>query len=666
MTFATLADVLGWRALHQPAQRAFTFLVDGDVGNPVHLTYEDLDRRACDIADAIAASPKHGESPVLLLVPPGLDVVAALFGCFYAGAIAIIADFPRRRSPLSPIESIITDAGVTLGVTSRLADIEPYVARSEQLKRLRWLSLEEIPHSPTPASPGAIRARPDAIALLQYTSGSTGTPRGVMVSHANLVHNSGVIKRCFRQDESSRSVFWLPLSHDMGLVGGVCQPLYAGFVGTLMPPLSFLQRPSRWLHAMSELRATTSAAPNFAYDLCVQKTTPAQRDHLDLSAWAVAINGAEPVQALTIERFTEYFGPAGFRRDAFCPSYGLAEATLAVSGEKRDLPPTLVKVSSGGSGHPAGETSTLVGCGRVPHEHEVVIVHPELACSCKPSEVGEIWVAGESVARGYWNRLEDTETTFGAYLSDSGEGPFLRTGDLGYLHGDELLITGRLKDVIIVRGVNYSPYAIEQTVEKCHPALRPSGGAAFVVEAGQEERLVIVHELERHFMRAVPEQEILATIRRAVAEEHGLEVQGIVLLRPASLPRTLTNKTKRLASRDAYLNGALSAVSRWSSNDAEHSVTEESPVQPVSSGEASREEVVRAWLVEKLSRQLNIAAKQIDARRPFAEYGLDSAAVVGLAGDLEDYLGRELSPTLVYDYPTIESLSQYLAERGLA
>ena len=665
MTFTTLVDILEWRAHHQPTRRAFTFLAEGDVARSVHLTYGELDRQARQTAEVIRASAETAGRPVLLLFPPDLDLLVALFGCFYAGAVATIADFPRRRSSLLPLESIVRDAGVTVGVTSRLEDIEPYFTGSETLKRLRWLSLAEVLRSPSPKSPDVTPPDPHSTAVLQYTSGTTETPRGVMVSHANLLHNSGIINRRFYQTENSRTVFWLPLSHDMGLVGGVCQPLYGGYEGTLMSPLAFLQRPIRWLQAISALRATTSAAPNFAYDLCVRRTTSAQREGLDLSSWTVAINGAEPVRARTIERFSELFGPCGFRPEAFCPSYGLAEATLLVSGEKRHVPPTIVGAAASASASVAGNDTLTVGCGRVAPEHRVLVVDPELTVPSKPGEVGEIWVAGESVAQGYWNRAEETEATFRAYLSDSGEGPFLRTGDLGYLAEDELFITARLKDIVIVRGINYSPYVIEQTVEKAHPSLQPAGGAAFVVPVHGEERLIVVHELERSFLRTIDENEVFNAIKQAVADAHGLEVQGIVLIRTGSLPKTVTRKTRRQACREGYLDQSLAAVAAWSSDAVEPGVAPNPAAGLPSPGARDRESAVRTWLVEKLSRQLNIPAAEMDVRRPLAEYGFDSAAVVGLAGDLEDYLGRELRPDLVYDYPTVEALSVYLAEGPL-
>ena len=344
MRFPSLADLLGWRGQNQPDRQAFAFLVDGDLNDAVHLTYGELDRRARQTAEALRASIEHTQGPVLLLFPPGLDVIAALFGCFYAGAIAVIPDFPRRRSSLSTLETIIEDAGVVVGLTTRLAEIDSHLARSNTLNQLRWLSLDEIASTPVPTHSEPPVIQPDSVALLQYTSGSTGRPKGVMVSHANIMHNSAGIQRRFQQTENSRSLYWVPPSHDMGLVGGVFQSLFVGYPATFMPPLAFMQSPVRWLQAISVLHVTTSAAPNFAYELCVRKIAPAQRDSLDLSSWTVAINGAEPVQANTIEKFSQFFAPCGFRREAFCPSYGLAETTLVVSGESRSAPPTIIRL----------------------------------------------------------------------------------------------------------------------------------------------------------------------------------------------------------------------------------------------------------------------------------------------------------------------------------
>jgi acyl-CoA synthetase (AMP-forming)/AMP-acid ligase II/acyl carrier protein len=662
MTFTTIVDALRWRADNQPDQKAFTFLLDGEVNRSVPLTYRDLNQRALQTAEAIRESTQVPGHPVLLLFPPGLEMIGAMFGCFYSGSIAVVADFPGRRSPLTTLETIVDDAGMKVGLSGRLADIEPVIERSEKLRQIQWLFVDELSDAKLPDEIELAPIRPDLIALLQYTSGSSGTPKGVMLSHANIAHNSSIIKKRFLQDENSRSVLWVPPSHDMGLVGGVFQPLYAGYPGTLMPPLSFLQRPSRWLQAISALRATTSAAPNFAYDLCVRKISRTQRDSLDLSSWAVAINGAEPVQPQTIERFSEYFAPCGFRPDAFCPSYGLAEGTLIVSGEKKAVQPTFMHVST--PNH-AG-TAPVVGCGGTGLDQNVIIVDPALGLPCKEGEMGEIWLEGASVAQGYWNRVQETQAAFDARLASTGEGPFLRTGDLGCIQGGELFVTGRLKDIIIIRGINYSPSAIEQTVERSHSALRPSSGVAITVQENNTEKLIILHELERSYLRTADTKDVFRAIRHAVAEEYGLDVQSIVLLRTASLPKTATGKTKRHSCREAYMNGALDVVVRWSKDGAHDLRTDGALAGSLSSVERHDEQLLRSWLVTRLSRQLNVPAEEIDISRPFAEYGLDSAAVVGLAGDLEDHLGRELSPTLAYDYPTIQSLCSHLTENSLS
>jgi 8-amino-7-oxononanoate synthase/acyl carrier protein len=510
----------------------------------------------------------------LLLYPPGLDFIATFFGCQYADVIAVPTYPPRMNRAPSRIQAIVADAGATVALATDavLERIRPLIDQTSDLKGLRWLSTDRIAHGADQGHelrwqrPGITG---DTLAFLQYTSGSTGTPKGVMLSHSNLMHNSALIAHAFEHTRSASGVFWLPSYHDMGLVGGILQPLYVGRPNILMSPMAFLQRPVRWLQAISRYRGTTSGGPDFAFDLCVRKVTPNERATLDLSSWTVAFNGAEPVRAETLERFAETFAPCGFRPEAFYPCYGLAEATLLVSGGYKTAPPVVrwfdaksleanrvVPIGAGESGARA-----LVGSGQTMPDQQIVIADPNRLTRMPLGQVGEVWVSGPSVAQGYWQRADQTEQTFRAYLQDTGEGPFLRTGDLGFTHHDELFVTGRLKDLVIVRGRNHYPQDIEATVAKSHPGVRAAWGAVFAVEEGPEQKLVIILELERR-QRAETAQ-VIAAIRRDVAREHELVVDSIVLVRTGSIPRTSSGKVQRHACRDAFLERSLEVVAEW-------------------------------------------------------------------------------------------------------
>jgi acyl-CoA synthetase (AMP-forming)/AMP-acid ligase II len=388
-----------------------------------------------------------------------------------------------------------------------------------------------------------------SIAMLQFTSGSTASPRGVVVTHANLMHNLKVIATGFRHDEHSQGVIWLPPYHDMGLIGGILEPMNTGFPVTLMSPLAFLQHPQRWISAVSRYRATTSGGPNFAYELCTRKVDPATIPGLDLSSWTVAFNGSEPVRPDTLDRFVEKFGPYGFRHEAFYPCYGLAEATLMVTGGEVDLPPR---------GLAMPDSQKLISCGRTFFDHRLKVVDPITRVECNEREVGELWISGPSVARGYWQDAEETENVFGGRIagSPSEDGPYLRSGDLGFVHEGELYVAGRKKDLIIIRGRNYHPHDIERSAEQSCPALRPGCTAAFSIDAGSEEQLIVVSELRA----AERLEEVRAAIRAAITRDHSLRTKEIVLVQPGTIPKTSSGKIQRLATRQAYLDGKLSVV----------------------------------------------------------------------------------------------------------
>src|SRR5918995_5375583 len=564
---ATLVDLLCWRASHEPERRAYTFLGDGEAEER-RVSYGELDRQAQAVAAQLDSLGVAGGERALLFYPPGLKYVAAFLGCLYAGVVAVPAYPPRLNRSISRLQAIVADSKATVALTTTriLSSLERRSAYAPEMKSLRWLATDDG------KDPAGSWRRPEmsanTLALLQYTSGSTAAPKGVKLTHGNLLHNLAMIYHALNYTSHSQGVTWLPPYHDMGLIGGVLQPLYAGFPVALMSPISFLQQPLKWLQAISRLGAKTSVAPNFAYDLCVRRTTLQERATLDLSGWEVAITGAEPIRQEILERFVAAFAPRGFCREAFYPAYGLAEATLFVSGGLKATPPVVLSVKGAELERdrvvpaPAAEEGApkLVGCGRTLADQKVVVGDPGSLTRCPPDRVGEIWVSGPSVAQGYWGQGKETEHTFRVYLAGSGEGPFLRTGDLGFLHNGELFVTGRLKELIVIRGSNHYPQDIEQTVEQSHTALRPGGCAAFSVDTADGERLVIVQELERRHARSADVGEVVASIRRAVAEHHGLEVHAVALIKTGSLSKTSSGKIQRGATRAAYTDGTLAAV----------------------------------------------------------------------------------------------------------
>jgi acyl-CoA synthetase (AMP-forming)/AMP-acid ligase II/acyl carrier protein len=582
----TLVELLCLRAQNQSDKQAYLFLKNGEIEES-SLTYSQLDRKARIIAAKLQEISTVSER-VLLLYPPGLDFIAAFFGCLYAGVVAVPTYPPRRNRSDPRIQAIVTDAQATIVLTTAniFSDITPRLAYAPELKKLHWLATDNLPndiadHWQMP------KIQSETLAFLQYTSGSTGTPKGVMVSHSNLLHNLKALDLELEHTSNSVMVTWLPIFHDMGLIYGILQPLYKGFSCYIMAPIAFVQKPIRWLQAISYYQATHSAAPNFAYELCIRRTTPQQRTILNLSHWRVALNGAEPIRENTLKLFADTFKPYGFNPQAFCPGYGLAEATLKVTAVHHTdnaifLPINtevlvqqhhLVEISHKNMTNSNHVFQTFVGCGHSESDNQIVIVNPESLVQCTPTEVGEIWVSGPSVAQGYWNNPEATKQTFQAYLANTGEGPFLRTGDLGFLKNGELFVTGRLKDLIIIRGRNYYPQDIEFTVEKSHSALVSGSSAAFSVEMKGEERLVIAQEVQRTALKNLNANEIVNVIREAVFEQYEIGVDIILLLKTGSIPKTSSGKIQRRACREQFLTNQLKLVGEWRQTtliDSEH------------------------------------------------------------------------------------------------
>jgi amino acid adenylation domain-containing protein len=649
----TYVDLLRGRARVRPQGRAFTFLLDGEDAEQT-FTYEHLDRRARAIAARLRRLEAAGER-ALLVYEPGLEFIAAFFGCLYAGVTAVPVYPPdpmRAYRTLPRLQAIVKDAQARLVLTStsvlswgesllnKIAGLEIVLATDEVnlSDAVDWQPLPITGHT---------------VAFLQYTSGSTGLPKGVVLSHSNLLHNASQLHRL--DDEDARGVLWAPPYHDMGLIGGILWPIYSGGEMVLMSPLSFVQRPFRWLKAISKYRASTSAAPNFAFDLCTRKISEEEKSQLDLSCWNVAINGAEPVRLDTIEDFVEAFGPCGFSRDAFYPSFGLAEATLIASGVERTSGPRVLTCDAQALENHRVEivtpdaqgARTLVGCGPSLSDQRTAIVDPQTRLECSPGQVGEVWICGPSVAQGYWNQPELSREVFDARLADTDDGPFLRTGDFGFMHEGDIYITGRLKDLIIIHGRNLYPHDVEHTAQQSHPALKPDGGAAFSIDAGGEEQLVLVLEVLRP--KKVDLDEVLQCVREALMTEYDLTPYAILLVSVTTVPKTSSGKTQRRACREQYLAGELTALIEWRADAACKSCN--NAADPASSApRTGAEEVLAALCSEVLGLQ------NVGRNENLFDLGCHSLLATQLVSRIREKFSVDLPLRALFEAPTVAEL----------
>lgn len=666
-------DVLRYWAEQVPNQRAFCF-TDGEQEEAC-LTYAQLDAKARAIGARLQALGLQGER-ALLLYGPGLDFVTGFLGCLYAGMVAIPAYPPRKNRNTSRIQAISDDAGAKVALTvSEVADrVENLLDDTPRLRELTWLATDTVDAAQaSELRPVSIKG--DQLAVLQYTSGSTGTPKGVMLTHANIMANLRMIALAFEPGPEALGVFWLPTYHDMGLVGGVLLPISIGRTSVLMSPVAFLQKPIRWLKAISKYGATISGGPNFAYDLCVEKITPEQMADLDLSKWTLAFNGAEPVRAETLENFTRKFSAVGFQYNSFYPCYGMAETTLIVSGGRRTEPPvqrsfdgasldqgSVVHVEPGMQGARA-----LVSCGRVIPDGQIAIVDPETRRELPPDGIGEIWIRSSSVGQGYLNKPEVTEDVFNAYLANSKRGPYLRTGDLGFLFDGELFVTGRLKDMIIVRGVNRYPQDIEATVEKSSGRLRATASAAFAVEYEGRERLVIVSEV----IRGSNENwdDVIKAIRREVTADHELPPDAVFLVRHGSIPKTSSGKIQRHACRDAFRQGELYEIARWAVWEEEKQPPASPPyarhkvLETSVSTNGDHAGAVNPRVAQIVLEQVRLVAKErakelnLDTNIVL-DLGLDSLERMQIASALEEIFGGRFPEEVLQEIYTCREVAE--------
>jgi len=665
----TLVDRLQFWAAEQPSETSFYYLVDGEK-EEVSLTYHELDQRAKAIAAKFAEKGLAGER-ALLLFPPGLEFVEAFFGCLYAGVTPVPAYPPRRNRNMKRIEAISDDAGARAALTTKsVADrVVDMLDEAPHLREVEWIAVDEIA-----TGEAANWARPaidtDTLAVLQYTSGSTGTPKGVMLTHANLMHNCSLIVHSFEPNRNGVGMTWLPTYHDMGLVGGVLKPMFYGRPNVLMSPMSFLQKPVRWLQAISNYNVSISGGPNFAYDLCVEKIEPEQCEGLDLSSWDVAFNGAEPIKSATLNAFTEKFAPYGFRAETHYACYGMAETTLIITGSVKQQEPVirdfhgrLIEEHRVEPVEADDENARqLVGCGRILPDEEVIIVEPASRVPCASGAVGEIWVISPSIGKGYWRKPDETRETFHAKLAaphDKGK-QYLRTGDYGFIDQGELFVTGRVKDLIIVRGVNRYPQDIEATVEKVSDRLRPSGCAAFAVDVAGRERLVVVAEVERS--RNKDFGDVVAQIRSAITAEHDLPPDAVILVRPGSIPKTSSGKIQRHACRTDLVEKRLSIVVDWYlwRTDQPHQAAE-APAKLLTVA-ADDDSGLNPNIVAAVKEQVRVVGRerakdlQLDTNIVI-DLGLDSLERLQIANALEQKFGGRFPDEVLQQIETIREVA---------
>ncbi len=672
----SFVEILQFRAAHQTSRPAYIFDVDGR-GDEVAVTYGELDRDARRIAAELRVRAQPGDR-ALLLYPTGRDFVAAFMACLYAGIVSIPLFPPRAHRRSGRLRSVIEDSQPRLAMTpeSLSGEVHRHL-EGEGAGALDVVAAGSRPDLDAGSWSGALPA-PSDIAYLQYTSGSTSQPKGVMVTHRNLIYNCSYMAEAYGLSSGSIAVTWLPHFHDMGLIDGLLNPLFNGCPVVVLSPAQFAQRPISWLEAITRHGATHSGSPNFGYDLCVRKVPPEQRAELKLDSWDTATNGAEPVRSRTLDEFSDYFAPSGFRRRTFYPAFGLAEATLMVTGGRKEGLPKVLHVDGSELERgrvvptaPGSESSRpLVGCGFAHRDLVVEIVDPQSSRTCPEGSVGEIWVGGPTLPAGYWKRPDATKETFFAYAED-GRGPFMRTGDLGFLQGIELFVCGRLKDMIIIRGGNYYPQDIEWVAEEAHLSLKRGRAAAFAVDSDDTERLVVAIEIDRAHRHAAREslEEIVSAIRRAVAEEFEIEVYSVVLLRPGTIPMTSSGKIQRSACRNTFLRSELDVVHE-SRADAESSAVAEADqsILPARAELAQlhpreRRRVLVDYLREQVATVTQVPVSDVLAGSPLGNLGIDSLKGNELAAHLERALGIPLSTTLIWNHPTILQMGDYILER---
>lgn len=675
MGYRSVVDLFISRAEELQDKTAFTHLIRGELDDQHAISYFELVKKAKAIAAHLQKLNLEGER-ILILLPSGINFICSFAGALFAKAIAVPAFPPQKTRGAERIEAIFKDAQASYAFADN--DLLEKIRSNKKLEdnfianSVHWINVDEISVDLADQWTEPEIGQQD-LAFLQYTSGSTGNPKGVMVSHGNILHNCKTIRLSFGLNENMSTVSWLPMFHDMGLIGCILTPVNMKGHTAFMAPVDFLDKPIRWLQAITRFKSDFSTAPNFAYELLTDKVTEEELQTLDLSTWVGAGNGSEPVIPETLRRFSKHFAPCGFQHKNHYPCYGMAETTLMIAGidpqteakvlnlDEQELKRNNIKIDK-----TATSSVSKISCG-YNRQGVLKIVDPETFQALPENQVGEIWYQSDSVALGYWNKPELTKETFQATIEGSNEGHFLRTGDLGFIHDGELYITGRVKDLVIIRGRNHYPQDIEKTVQESHPALSVNGGAAFSVDIEGAERLVIVQEVERTALKTLEPEAIFESIRATVAEEHEVAIHAITLLSPGRLPRTTSGKIQRNAAKKDFLEGTLHQVAEWkmTSEDTEQpdlgSLTAPSILELKTMDEATLKATLKNYLVELIARIIRFPSDKINTQKPVINWGIDSIHAVQIKGKLETDFHIDIELTeLLGDY-TIDALATKIA-----
>jgi acyl-CoA synthetase (AMP-forming)/AMP-acid ligase II/acyl carrier protein len=657
----TIANQLKWRAIHLPDRLALCYLADGETETQ-RLTYRELDADANRIAARLQQLNLKNKN-VLMLYSSGLEFVKAFFGCLYAGVVAVPTYVPKSKQILQKIESIQQDCNARIILTTQDIIDEGYLNGSK-LSELLLLATDGITRQNQTDIYQDYRTLPEDIVFIQYTSGSTSHPKGAIVTNKNIMVNQTMLQHVFELSDKSVGVTWLPLFHDMGLIASLLNAIYVGYPIYIMPPSAFIRNPARWLQCISKYKGTYSCAPNFAYDLCVKNISDEVRAELDLSSWKKAINAAEPVQPTTLKDFAKHFAPCGFNEEAFTPAYGLAEVTVFVTGKSSKAIKYLHVDAAGLQKNKViypedlQKTHELVACGKANFLGQTVkIVNPETLKECL-DEIGEIWISGEHIVRGYLNKPDVSRATFEAKIDGVN---YLRTGDLGFIDDTgELYITGRIKDLIIINGSNYYPQDIELTAETKNPLIRKNSIAAFAVDIEHKEQLILVVELHKKMMADFDAEQLGSAINAGLLSSNFLTAYEIIFIGSGSLPKTTSGKLQRQACKKMYLQNEFKIAGKWQSPHAKESAEEAKASNVVSMAEWVDKVAIINCIVVYLSKNLKIDVAKISPSSKIADFNIDSIQMAALSVELEKIVKVTIPEKIFYDCATIQDMADYL------